>query len=108
VIPVEIVFRSHHTQVSDHMRRRAELAVEKVARRLTRAVSAVVRFEADGRERRVEIVLHAAHNRRLVANGTGRFFGTALAAAVARVEAQTNHAKRPAKERARRAARGKA
>ena len=105
---MEIVFHSHHARVSDHMRRRAQRGVEKMARRLTRAVSAVVRFEEDGRERRVEIVVHAAHNRRLVANGIARFFGTALADALARMGTQTNHAKRPAKDRARRRARGKA
>jgi len=99
---LEIVFHSHHAAVSDHMRRRAQRGIEKVARRLTRVWTAVVRFEGDGRLRRVEIVLHAPRNRKLIAEGTAKFFGPALAAALARMEARTNHAKRPPKERARR------
>jgi ribosome-associated translation inhibitor RaiA len=102
---VDIVFHSHHASVSDHLRRSAQRGLDRLGRRLTRAVSAVVRFEEDGRLRRVEIVLHAARNRRIVGEASGRYFGPALAAALARVVAQTNHVKRPPKQRARDAAR---
>jgi ribosome-associated translation inhibitor RaiA len=102
---VEILFRSHHAKVSEHMLHRARRGLEKVARRLTRAVHAVVRFEQDGQLRRVEIVLYAPRHRRIVAEGRGRLFPTALAVALARIEERTGRAKRPAKERARRAAR---
>lgn len=103
---MEIMFHSHHAEVSDHMRRRAQRGIEKVARRLSRAVDAIVRFEGDGPLRRVEIVLHAPRSRKLVAAGEGRFFGTALAVALSRMEARTGRVKRAAKERARRIGRG--
>ena len=101
-MPVEIVFHSHHARVSEPVRRRAQLGIEKVARRLTRAVDAIVRFEEDGKVRRVEIVLHAPRSRNVIAEGQGRFFTGALAAALAHLEAQTGRIKRPPKERARR------
>jgi len=85
---VDIVFHAHHAEISDHMRERAVRTIRKVARRVGRAVDAVVRFEADGRTRRVELVLHAARNRRMIAEATGRYFGPALAVAAARLAAQ--------------------
>ena len=50
---MEILFQSHHAQVSDRMRERARVAVTKLGARLARAVNAVVRFEEDGPTRRV-------------------------------------------------------
>jgi ribosome-associated translation inhibitor RaiA len=102
---VEIVFHSHHAIVSDRTRLRAQRGVEKVARRLTRVVSAVVRFEQDGQLHRVELVLQPARGRLLVAEGSGRYFGPALAAALAHMEAQASRVRRQAKERARKVAR---
>jgi ribosome-associated translation inhibitor RaiA len=98
---VEIVIQSHHAAVSDGMRDRAMRAVEKLAARLRRAVDAVVRFEEDGPTRRVEIVLHAPRQRRLVACGESRFFGPALAEAVTRLEAQARQTKATLKARTR-------
>ena len=66
---MEILFQSHHAQVSDRMRERARTAVTKLGARLARAVNAVVRFESDGPTRRVEIVLHAPRRRAMVAEG---------------------------------------
>lgn len=102
---MEIVFHSHHAAVSDHLRRMAQRGLDRIERRLTRVVSAIVRFEQDGRLRRVEIVLHAPRNRQLIGEGNGRYFGPALAAALQHVARQTNHVKRPPKQRARRLAR---
>lgn len=85
---MEIIFQAHHATISEPMRARAERAVRKVGRRLQRAVDAIVRFEEDGPTRRVEIVLRAPHFRSLVAEGRSRFYGPALAEAVARLEAQ--------------------
>lgn len=99
---MEIVFHSHRARVPDRMRLRALRGVAKLGRRLTRAVSAVVRFEEDGRLHRVEIELLAARGRKLVAEGSGRYFGPALAAALAHLESQTNHVRRVARRRARR------
>ena len=96
---MEIVFQSHHANVSPAMRERARRAVEKLARRLERAVDAVIRFEEDGPTRRVEIVLHAPRQRRLIAAAEGRFFGPALAAVVERLERQTRALKRDPKAR---------
>jgi hypothetical protein len=85
---VDIVFHAHHAEISDHMRERAVRIVRKVAGRVGRAVHAAVRFEEDGRTRRVELVLHAARNRRVVAEASARYFGPALAVAGARLAAQ--------------------
>ena len=105
---MEIVFHTHHAPLSDRMRRRAEQAVRKVARRVTRPVDAVVRFEQDGPTRVVEVVLHLASGRRYVARSEARYFGTALTDAVRRVERQVDHTKRSPKARARKLARARA
>ena len=102
---MEILFQSHHAQVSDRMRERARVAVTKLGARLARAVNAVVRFEEDGPTRRVEIVLHAPRRRAVVAEGTARFFGPALAFAIERLDAQTQKVKRTPKARSRKLAR---
>ena len=102
---MEILFQSHHAQVSDRMRERARVAVTKLGARLARAVNAVVRFEEDGPTRRVEIVLHAPRRRAVVAEGTARFFGPALAFAIDRLDAQTQKVKRTPKARSRKHAR---
>ncbi|MCU0625490.1 MAG: HPF/RaiA family ribosome-associated protein [Gemmatimonadaceae bacterium] len=70
------------------LRERAERTVRKVARRLQRAVDAVVRFEHDGPTRRVEIVLHAPRVRNLVAEGNSRSQAAALKDALLRLQAQ--------------------
>jgi ribosome-associated translation inhibitor RaiA len=105
---MDIVFHTHHAPLSDRMRRRAEQAVRKVARRVARPVDAVVRFEQDGPTRRVELVLHLAGGRRYVARSEARYFGTALNEAVRRVEHQVDHAKRTPRARARGLARSRA
>lgn len=105
---MEIVFHTHHAPLSDRMRRRAERAVRKVARRAARPVDAVVRFEQDGPSRCVEVVLHLASGRQYVARAESRYFGTALNDAVRRVERQVDHTKRTPKARARKLARTRA
>lgn len=102
---MEILFQSHHAQVSDRLRERARVAVTKLGARLTRAVNAVVRFEEDGPTRRVEIVLHAPRRRAMVAEGAARFFGPALNFAIDRLDAQTRQVKRKPKARSRKLAR---
>jgi ribosome-associated translation inhibitor RaiA len=102
---VEILFRSHHAQVSERIRERARIAVTRLSARLARAVNAVVRFEADGPTRRVEIVLHAPRRRPMVAEGSARFFGPALTYAIDRLDAQTRQGKRTPKTRGRKLAR---
>jgi len=85
---VEIIFHAHHANVSERMRRRAETAVHRAGLRLARAVDAIVRFEQDGPVKRVEIVLHAPRQRKLIARGEGKYFGPALATAVNRLTTQ--------------------
>lgn len=102
---MEITFQSHHASVAERTRQRAAQGVAKLARRLPRVVAAVVRFEEDGPVRRVEIVLQAARGRVLVAEGKARYYGPAVAAALAHLEAQARSARRPPKARARKAAR---
>lgn len=85
---MDIIIHSHHAELSNRMRLRAERAVEKVASRLGRVVNATVRFQSDGPMKRVEVVLHAPRQRDLVAEGSGRYFGPSLALAVAKLERQ--------------------
>ena len=98
---MEIIFHSHHAAVSPRMQQRAEQGIRKVVARLGRAVDAVVRFEEDGPTRRVEVVLHVARGRRLVAHGEGRHFGPALATALDRLGARIGHVRRSRKSAAR-------
>ena len=100
---MEIIFHAHHATVSEWMRARATRGVRKLSARLTRAVDAVVRFEQDGRVRRVEILLHAPRQRDLIATGESRFFGPALVTALARLQAQLRR-KRAGRTRTRRLA----
>ncbi len=92
---MEIIFQSHHAQVSPFMRDRAERGVRKAAARLPRAVDAVVAFEADGGTHRVLVVLHAPRHQDVRAEGTGPRVATALSTALARLDAQTRDPKRP-------------
>ncbi len=85
---MEIIFHSHHAAVSSRMRRRAELATEQAALRLSRAVDAIVRFEQDGPVKRVEIVLHAPRQRKIIALGEGKYYGPALTIAMDKLAAQ--------------------
>jgi hypothetical protein len=92
---VEIMFQSHHAAVSTFLRDRAERGVRKHATRLARAVDAVIRFEADGPMRRVEIVLHAPRHQDVRAEGASPRFAGALSQALRRLDAQTRDPKRP-------------
>lgn len=85
---MDIIFHAHHAAISDRMRLRAELAAQRAAARLKRAVDVVVRFEQDGPVKRVEIVLHAPRQRDIVALGEDRFYGRALSAAISKLSAQ--------------------
>ena len=102
---MDIIFHAHHAVISDRMQRRAERAVRRTARKLGRAVDAIVRFERDGPASRVEIVLHAPGRRDLVAEGSARYYGPALAEALGRLEAQASSRKRTPKARGRAMAR---
>lgn len=85
---MEIIFHAHHANISERMRKRAETSVRRAAARLTRAVDGIIRFEQDGRVKRVEIVLHAPRQRKLIARGEGNYYGPALSAAVDRLTNQ--------------------
>jgi ribosome-associated translation inhibitor RaiA len=96
---MDVIFHAHHAVISDRVKARAQSAVERIASRLKRTVDAVVRFEGDGRTRRVEIVLHVPRHRRLVAEGQAPFFGAALGDAIRCIEAQLRSTKRTPKTR---------
>jgi ribosome-associated translation inhibitor RaiA len=98
---MEIVFQSHNAEISDRLRQRADRLVRRLAPRMGRVVDATLRFEGDGKQRRVELEFHAAGGRRLVAEGTGRYFGPALAQAGARLKAQLDSARRTRRQRMR-------
>lgn len=99
---MEIILHVHHAEVSDAMRQRAERAVRRLAARLAHTVDAVVRFEQDGRERRVELEVRAARVRPLVASGCAGAFGPALTRAVDRLEREVReqHARATRQRRA--------
>ncbi len=90
---MDIVFHGHNA-VSDYLRQRASTGVRKLTARLDRAVHVNVRFEEDGRTRRVEIELHAPRHRRLVAEARGRHFGPTLTSALERLRAQIGGVKK--------------
>jgi len=98
---VQIMFQSHHAVISDHMRNRAERAVRKLAKKLKRAVDAIVRFETDGKVRVVELIFNAPGKRSLIAKGTSRNYGPALKEAVDRMDTQLRRLKRTPAMRAR-------
>lgn len=98
---MEIIFHAHHAAISPRLQQRAEQGIRKLVARLGRAVDAIVRFEEDGPSRRVEVILHAARGRRLVARGEARYFGPALTAALNRLGARVGHVRRGKKTVAR-------
>jgi ribosome-associated translation inhibitor RaiA len=102
---MEIVFHVHNADISDRMRRRAESALRKVARRARRPVDGVIRFQQDGARRTVELALHVAGGRRYIARAESRYFGTALSDVTRRLTNQVVHAKRVPRTRARAMAR---
>ena len=86
---MEIIFHAHHTVISDNMRKRAERAVARIAKRLhATPTEAIVRCERDSGACSVKLQINAPRQRRLVAEGHGRFYGPALAEAAHRLEAQ--------------------
>jgi ribosome-associated translation inhibitor RaiA len=87
---VEIVFSHRGIALTESMLKKAELAILKAAERVPRATGAVVRFEEDGPERRVEIVFTAPQGVRLVASTSGRFWGPALDDAVNKLVRQAS------------------
>lgn len=105
---MEIHFHAHHAEISTAMRKRAERLVLKAAERIPRVVDAVIRFEQDGRRRKVSLALRAPRHHDLLGRGEGAFFGPALATAISRVMAQAAKEKKgQAKSHAHRLARAK-
>jgi ribosomal subunit interface protein len=102
---MEILYHGHHATITPRMRQRIERGLERLEHRLGRSFDATVRFEEDGPNRRVEIVVHVPRSRRFVADADGRFFGPAIAVSLTRLGAQLQHYKRTRKARARRLAR---
>lgn len=103
---MEIHFHAHHAEVSPAMRKRAERLVLRAAERIPRVVEAVIRFEQDGKLRKVSVALRAPRHRDLLGRGEGAFFGPALATAISRVMAQASREKKgQGKEHAHRLAR---
>ncbi|MBX3133199.1 MAG: hypothetical protein KF689_07435 [Gemmatimonadaceae bacterium] len=91
---MEIVIHSHHADVSPYMRKRALRAVERAAARIPRIVEGIIRFEQDGKTRRITVTLRAPRHKDLMGKGEGRFYGPSLTAAIAKVNAQASREKR--------------
>ncbi len=102
---MEITWQAHHAVISDRLRRKAALALDKVEQRMQRAVRATVRFEREETRCHVEIVVAASRLTPLVAVGHGRFYGPALSMALEHLMRQVSAHKRTVKERAARATR---
>ena len=92
---MDIVLHAHQAEVPETLRAAAEAALRRIGERRRRLVNALVRFVADGPQRRVEIVLHAPRQRALVASAASAGFEPALAVALDRVEAQLARVRRP-------------
>lgn len=91
---MEIILHAHHAEVPANLQRDAVEAVKTIAARLRRVVDAIVRFESDGPERKVEIVLRAPRRREVVAQGFDRQFEPALALALTRLQTQVARVRR--------------
>jgi ribosome-associated translation inhibitor RaiA len=89
---MDIIYHSHKAEISDHMRQRAAAGIRKLTARMEKTVDAIVRFEQDGPTRRVEIILQAPRQRKLVAEAEGRFFGPTLVVALGRLKRQIGKA----------------
>lgn len=85
---MEIVFHAHHADVTDAMRRRAEQAVRRAAKRIPRVVEAIIRFEEDGPARRVTVCFRAPRHQEIIGRGEDRYFGPALTVAINKVLTQ--------------------
>ena len=104
---MDIVYQIHDAPISERMKKRAELALVKAARRAARPQDAVIRFQQDGTVRRVEMTLHTAGGRRYVAKADAPYFGSAITAAARKLAMQLDHTKRTPKARARKLTRGR-
>lgn len=102
---MEITWHAHHAVISDRLRRKAEVALERLGKRLDRVVSATVRFEREETRCRVELLLTAPRRRPIVAEGHGRYYGPALALALTHLERQVSAERRTARDRVRAAVR---
>lgn len=91
---MEIILHAHHADVPANLQRDAVEAVRLIAARVRRVVDAIVRFESDGPERRVEIVLRAPRQRDVIAEGWDRQFEPALALALTRLQTQVARRRR--------------
>ena len=101
---MELVFSHRGIALTQSMLKKAEAAVRKAADRIPRATGAIVRFDEDGPERRVEIVFNGPRGTRLVAAAVGRYWGPALNAALIKLVRQASKERRTPARRA--AARG--
>lgn len=102
---MEITWQAHHAVISDRLRAKATALLDKLERRLDRAIRATVRFEREGTRCRVEIVISTPRHRPLVAEGNGRYYGPALVVAFKHLAHQASAEKRTAKDRAHRTVR---
>lgn len=91
---MEIILHAHHADVTESLRAQAEAAVTRLAKRLHRVATAIVRFVGDGETRRVEIVLQRARSRELFVHADARDFAPALGVAVHRLESQVSRVRR--------------
>lgn len=91
---MELVFSHRGIALTQSMLKKAEAAVLKASERIPRATSAIVRFDSDGPERRVEIVFNGPRGTRLVAAAAGRYWGPALNAALTKLVRQASKERR--------------
>ena len=96
---MELSFSHRGIDLTQSMLKKAERAVLKAAERIPRATGATVRFDADGPERRVEIVITAPRGMRLVAAAAGRYWGPALNEALLKLVRQASKERRTPQRR---------
>ncbi len=102
---MDIRFHATHVDVSDNMQRKAARLISKAAARAGNATAATVRFEEDGRLRRVHITLASNPHGKLTTSVEGRHFGPLLEEALANILTQARKERRNPHARARQRAR---
>ncbi|MBI2408037.1 MAG: hypothetical protein HYV19_07045 [Gemmatimonadetes bacterium] len=96
---MQVVFSYRGVALTESMLKKAERAVLKAAERIPRATGAKVLFDADGPERRVEIVVVAPRGTRLVASVAGRYWGPVLTDALTKIVRQASKERRTLQRR---------
>ena len=79
---------ARHCEISDALKSRAGVLIERVSKRAKRPQRAQVTFDSDNRRKLVEVILHLPRGQTRVASAEGDDFLTVLERAVAKLKHQ--------------------